>query len=144
MKARKWNYSNQEYEDYELPEGSILYTYDLDEHCKCAACGADMIYGKGYSSLEIEEPDRGLGYCICADCQNKERERREAYRKKKMKEERCENCKYFSELAHNFEFGEGFDHSFCCTLFANENYVVEVAPDSMCEEFTAKGKEAET
>lgn len=50
----------------------------------------------------------------------------------------CENCKFFSELEHNFEVEEGFDHSYCCTLFANENYVIEVAPNDRCEEFTAR------
>lgn len=55
-------------------------------------------------------------------------------------EVRCSNCRHFSKLEHNFEIGRGYQTSNCCVLFINENsgFVVEVGPDSMCEEFEAR------
>ena len=51
--------------------------------------------------------------------------------------ERCENCKSFTRLSHNFVVGVGFQDSFCCTLFAEDEdgFVVEVEKNDMCECF---------
>ena len=53
-------------------------------------------------------------------------------------EERCELCKFYRRLKHNFERGKGFEESHCCVIFEQENEVLEVAPTSMCEMFTRK------
>lgn len=52
----------------------------------------------------------------------------------------CSYCQHVLKLEHNFEVGRGYQPSHCCVLFANENdgFVVEVSPNSMCEEFKAK------
>lgn len=52
--------------------------------------------------------------------------------------ERCENCEYYCDLEHNFQKGVGFEKSHCCLYFVlteRERYVVETAPNSMCEGF---------
>ena len=85
MKAGKWNYETHAYENYELPKGSILFTYNMDAHCKCAACGSEMVFENGYSSLEIQDPERGFGYCVCPNCHSKEFIRYDAHRKQEMR-----------------------------------------------------------
>lgn len=53
----------------------------------------------------------------------------------------CRNCKYYHTLKHNFTVGEGFKLSHACVaLFYEEGdeddvFMVEVAPDDMCEMF---------
>ena len=74
-------------------------------------------------------------------------------------EERCENCRFYSELKINKRFikeigGDGFVSGFelatrlsefqdshCCLLFVkteNDPYVFEVTPNDTCECFTVK------
>ena len=72
MKAQKWNYKTNSYEDYELPEGSLLHTSEMETLCKCASCGTEMVFGNGYCSLEIQAQNSDLGYCVCSNCHNKE------------------------------------------------------------------------
>lgn len=70
---------------------------------------------------------------------------RRAYRTEvgKMSVECCKNCGFYSELEHNFRCETGYVLSYCCTLFAKDNFVVEVTdPNDRCEYFTAK-KETE-
>lgn len=76
-----------------------------------------------------------------------------------MTEERCENCKFYSELkiykrciktlggygaVSGWTVGEHdglWDKSHCCLMFVkteNEPYVLEVKPYDMCEMFCAK------
>jgi len=53
-------------------------------------------------------------------------------------DERCELCKYYHTLKHNFRQGVGFEESHCCTIFHDnpDGFVVEVEPGSRCEMFT--------
>ncbi len=55
-------------------------------------------------------------------------------------QERCENCKYFRRLKHNFEYDVGYEESHCCVMFYHEKngFILEVTPDGMCEMFTTK------
>lgn len=60
-------------------------------------------------------------------------------------DERCEKCKYFHKLKHNFQVGKGFDESFACDVWlhvADENgkisedaWIQETEPNAMCEMF---------
>ena len=61
--------------------------------------------------------------------------------------ERCENCKFFHKLKHNFQVGKGFEESFACNVMISipdENgktettgWIQEVSPSDFCELFTA-------
>ena len=53
-------------------------------------------------------------------------------------EDRCELCKYYRGLHHNFVKGKGFEESHCCILFSTEKdaFVLEVEPQGICEMFT--------
>ena len=55
--------------------------------------------------------------------------------------ERCEICKYYRSLKHNFKQGEGFEQSHVCVLYAEDQatFLVEVNPGDMCEMFTEGG-----
>ena len=61
-------------------------------------------------------------------------------------EERCELCKHFKRLKHNFKRGKGFENSYCCDVLFNlpeddtEAWVQEVPPRGMCELFTRRDK----
>jgi len=51
----------------------------------------------------------------------------------------CVNCKHIRRLKHNFKQGAGFEESFCCVVFVDEDgYAVEVDKDDMCEMFTER------
>lgn len=50
-----------------------------------------------------------------------------------MCEKICKNCVWISKLRHNFEVGEGFQESFCCTNMPE--LIIEVKPTETCEEF---------
>lgn len=59
-----------------------------------------------------------------------------------MDEKRCENCKYLRELKHNFRVGSGFEETFCCIVFANENngFAIQVElNDDACEMYKKEG-----
>lgn len=59
-----------------------------------------------------------------------------------MTEKRCENCKYLRKLKHNFKVGSGFEETFCCIVFANEEdgFVVQVElNDDACEMYRKGG-----
>lgn len=71
MKAGKWNYNTKKYDEYELPEKARTYSDDLNLECQCASCGKPMIFGDGYTSLEIHT-NMGFGYIVCADCYEQE------------------------------------------------------------------------
>lgn len=58
-----------------------------------------------------------------------------------MKDECCNNCRYFALLEHNFKRGNGFEKSNCCLMFPfvfKEMAVVEVLPDDRCEMFVRR------
>lgn len=53
-------------------------------------------------------------------------------------DEKCGDCKYFAELAHNFKVGTGYQKSDCCVFFGikeKNRWVVETSPDAHCENF---------
>ena len=54
-------------------------------------------------------------------------------------EERCEFCKYFHNLEHNFKKGVGFEESHCCDVLLHiedgTGLVQETEPTGMCEMF---------
>lgn len=59
-------------------------------------------------------------------------------------DEICKNCKYITMLKHNFTVGKGFEESFCCTIFANEEdgFVIEVELNDMCEMYQRQEDES--
>ena len=71
MKAQKWNWHKHEYEPYELPEGSLMYSYDMDRKVACAQCGQEIAFGDSYTSFEIQN-NIGLGYAVCGSCYKQE------------------------------------------------------------------------
>ena len=75
MKAGKWNYQTHQYDEYELPEKAMMYTDNMDEKCQCASCGKNMVFGDGYTSMEIHT-DLGLGLIVCEECYEQEFQRK--------------------------------------------------------------------
>ena len=71
MIAGKWNYEAKTYDPYELPEGTILYTEDMETMIRCAQCSRSIKYGESYTSKEIHT-SIGLGYPVCNDCYQEE------------------------------------------------------------------------
>ena len=64
-----------------------------------------------------------------------------------MKIERCQNCKYFRDLKHNFKTGQGFEKSHACVVWEycddSVGWIQQVDPDDMCEMFTSINAEAD-
>lgn len=75
MKAEKWNYETNKYDAYKLPEKAMVYTDNMEEMCQCASCGKEMVFGDGYTSLEIHT-DLGLGFIVCSNCYEQEFQRK--------------------------------------------------------------------
>ena len=73
MKAKKWNFKEKKYYDYELPKGSVLSVVDMDEVITCASCGKKLIFGNAYTSKQIHS-NGGFGYSVCNQCYKKELE----------------------------------------------------------------------
>lgn len=54
---------------------------------------------------------------------------------------RCENCRWFHRLKHNFKVGKGFEKGYACDVLLHteesdgEGWIQEVVPDEMCEMF---------
>ena len=71
MKVQKWNYKKHNYETYELPEGSMMYSYDMDRKVACAQCGKEIPFGESYTSWEVHNII-GLGYAVCENCYKQE------------------------------------------------------------------------
>ena len=60
-----------------------------------------------------------------------------------MTGERCEICKHYHKLKHNFRTGKGYEISHACTVwtdFGEGDCVQEVVPYDMCEMFSEKGE----
>lgn len=74
MKANKWNYQTHKYEPTEIAD-TVLYTENMSLIVHCAQCGKEIMYGDGYTSMEIHT-SLGLGYPVCEDCHAQELERR--------------------------------------------------------------------
>lgn len=78
-KAGKWNFEEQEYEEYELPNNCPLVCYDMEKIINCADCKKEFQYGKGYSSKSIHN-EYGFGYPVCEECYTKELENERKYK----------------------------------------------------------------
>ena len=53
---------------------------------------------------------------------------------------RCELCKYYRQLKHNFRRGIGWELSHVCVLYVDDadSFLLEVSPNEMCEVFTER------
>lgn len=78
--AGKWNYKTQDYDEYDLPENSCVYTPDMDKVINCACCGNTLTYGSSYTSKEIHT-QQGFGFGVCSDCYQSEMKRYQENRK---------------------------------------------------------------
>ena len=69
---KKWNPEKHEYEPYVAPQGYVtLYEVDMNTPINCAACGKQLTFGEGYSSMQIHN-DYGMGYSVCPECHEAE------------------------------------------------------------------------
>jgi hypothetical protein len=77
MILNKWNYDIHDYEPYEVPDDWNCKTYsvDMEEVVNCPQCGKKILFGDGYTSLEVHT-DMGFGYAVCEQCYEKEWNRR--------------------------------------------------------------------
>ena len=80
----KWNFKTMAYEPYKLPEGAIRFSTDMSKECNCAQCGKRMVYGDGYTSLEVHD-DFGFGYAVCPECYELEMDRKLEAEKRETK-----------------------------------------------------------
>lgn len=70
---RKWNYTKQEYEPYNIPENYYCpIVADMDERVNCPSCGRRILYGDGFTSRVIHGDKGGMGYTVCSKCHNAE------------------------------------------------------------------------
>lgn len=78
MILRKWSYEDRVYRPYEIPDGWKVssYEFDMETLVNCAQCGREIRYGDSYTSNEVHDPMLGFGYAVCADCYQKEMNRR--------------------------------------------------------------------
>lgn len=81
---QKWNYKNQAYEPYEVPDDWNVKSYseDMDEIVNCPHCGRKVTFGSCYTSREIHTPG-GSGYAVCGECYDAERIKEEEWRSTK-------------------------------------------------------------
>lgn len=79
---KRWNYSENKYMPYMVPDDWNVgfYEEDLDKKCNCACCGKLDKYGNMFSSMEIHN-DVGYGYMVCRNCSDAELQRRSDYAK---------------------------------------------------------------
>lgn len=80
MKAFKWNFKEQKYEDYELPENCPLTCYDMEKIINCANCRKKIKFGECYCSKTIHN-EIGFGFPVCENCYNKEIKNERVYQK---------------------------------------------------------------
>lgn len=73
----KWDYKTRTYQPYAVPKEWYcpLYLDQMMAVVNCASCGQKMIYGIGFSSLEIHN-SMGMGHIVCEDCYRAEWERK--------------------------------------------------------------------
>ncbi len=73
MILRKWNYKAHEYEPFEVPDDWNCKTYctDMSEIVNCPHCGARLLFGNSFTSLEVHTAT-GMGYGICGKCHEAE------------------------------------------------------------------------
>lgn len=78
----RWNYKEQAYEPYSVPEDwkTPLYCANTEATINCATCGKSIKYSEGNSSIELRRYT-GLSYTVCDDCYAKEQKRDRHYRR---------------------------------------------------------------
>lgn len=62
------------------------------------------------------------------------------------REERCEICKYYHPLKHNFQIGKGYEESYCCDVLFRQygdGWILEVDPNGMCEMYARRKDEVD-
>lgn len=81
---QKWDYRNQAYEPYEVPDDWNVKSYseDMDEIVNCPHCGRKVTFGSCYTSREIHTLG-GSGYAVCGECYDAERVKEEEWRSTK-------------------------------------------------------------
>ena len=74
---RKWDYETHSYRKYGVPKDWIIAfcCADMSQIINCAGCGKELPYGETFTSLELHTKT-GIGYGVCNECYEKERERR--------------------------------------------------------------------
>lgn len=63
-KALKWIPDKKDYIPYDLPDGTCLYTDNMEQEIACCQCGKKVKYGDCYTSQTIQTP-KGFGYAEC-------------------------------------------------------------------------------
>ena len=77
---QKWDPAARKYNPYQPPAGYItLYETDMGKPFSCAGCGKKIIFGEGYSSLQIHN-GMGMGYSVCESCHDAELKEELRYR----------------------------------------------------------------
>ena len=81
MELQKWNPKKKEYEPYNVPDDWHVSGYEtnMEKTVNCAQCGKPIAFGDGYTSMEVQHKNFGIGYAVCCDCYAKEWERRKLY-----------------------------------------------------------------
>lgn len=73
MKALKWDFEKNEYDEIEISDDACLIAWDMDEQITCPGCEKVIQFGDGYTSLQIHGRG-GFGYTVCKECYRKELE----------------------------------------------------------------------
>ena len=83
---QRWDYENQAYEPYEVPDDWNVKSYsrDMDEIVNCPHCGRKVNFGSCYTSREMYTPG-GLGYAVCGECYDLEMIKEVEWRSTKRK-----------------------------------------------------------
>ena len=86
MKVKKYNPGTREYSDCEIPDEweACTFSTEMGQVIGCAQCGRKIMYGNGYTSLEIHN-DIGFGFIVCPTCYDKEWDRRKEFINRKEK-----------------------------------------------------------
>ena len=75
MKAKRWNYSTNDYDEYDVPDESDV---DVDQATVCANCGKMIPLRVAYKSKEIKRLN-GTSLPVCTDCFDVECTKRQIY-----------------------------------------------------------------
>lgn len=77
MILNRWDCEEGKYKPHDVPDDWNCKTYstDMDEIVNCAQCGAEVTFGKCFTSKEVHT-EVGFGYAVCEPCYEKEMDRR--------------------------------------------------------------------
>lgn len=82
--ALKWDFEKREYEPVDISDKCSVYEIDMKTKVECPGCGKVIAFGDGYTSMRYHTYG-GFGFCVCADCCDKEWEEELQYKKEKSK-----------------------------------------------------------